>query len=148
MLAPNRPDPLDIVQLPFYLGHTLADLPEVLMGPDLTSGQEARALALLEQIDGLLHQGDPMAQCGELDLELRLLAPGLPGEYLQDEPYAVENLDGHGRLEVVDLGWLQLVVHDDEVSTKLLYRVTDLLRLPATHVGAGVGSVPSLYHRA
>ena len=72
--------------------------------------------------------GQPVAELGQLDLGLALLAVGVLGEDVEDHRGAVDGGAAEELLEVALLGRAQLVVEHDGVGVD---RIGDLAQLPA-----------------
>ena len=89
--------------------------------------------------------GQPVAQQGQLDLGLALLAGGVLGEDVEDHRGAVDGRAAEDLLEVALLGRAELVVEDDGVAVDRLRRVAQLLGLALADVGGRVGRLAALH---
>ena len=104
------------------------------------------AAGLLGQRDAAAAEaGQPVAQQGQLDLGLALLAGGVLGEDVEDHRGAVDGGAAEQLLEVVLLGRGELVVEDDGVAVDLEGDLAELLGLALADVVGGVGRVAPLH---
>jgi hypothetical protein len=86
---------------------------------------------------------EQILELGQLDLELPLPRSGALGENIQNEPGPINHLSTKGGFEISLLGTGQVIVEDDEIHALLADR-PDLLDLPRTDQGAGIGQEPLL----
>ena len=89
--------------------------------------------------------GQPVAQQGQLDLGLALLAVGVLGEDVEDHRGAVDRGATEELLEVALLGRGELVVEHDGVAVGLERDLAQLLGLALADVGGRVGRGAALH---
>ena len=88
----------------------------------------------------------PVAELGQLDLGLALLAVGVLGEDVEDHRGAVDGRAAEDLLEVALLRGRELVVEDDRVGVDRLERdLAELLGLALADVGGRVGRGAALH---
>ena len=92
--------------------------------------------------------GQPVAELGQLDLGLALLAVGVLGEDVEDHRGAVDRGAAQQLLEVELLGGGELVVEHDRVAVGGQRQLAQLLGLALAHVGGRVGRLAPLVDAA
>ncbi|MDQ0745739.1 hypothetical protein QFZ62_003047 [Clavibacter sp. B3I6] len=129
------------------LGHARVDAAAVELDLRLTGSAGSHAgTRAADLASGLArHRVAPSAearqevlQLCELDLGLALAALGVLAEDVEDHGRAVDDLDLHHVLEGAPLAGRELGVGDDGVRADRRHEGTQLLRLAAAEVGAGV----------
>lgn len=88
--------------------------------------------------------GQKIIQLCKLHLQLSLAASSPPGENIENELGAVDHFQVNYFFEVAKLRRGQIIVEDYQIGARAVGEAANLLRLPATHEGRGVGLVGSL----
>ena len=162
-LAPPLRPPLgravavDLAQVALELVDAAHDAPAVDLelgltrapGTDAGAARGRHAAGLLGERAGPAPQPrQPVAELGQLDLRLALLAVGVLGEDVEDHRGAVDGRAAEQLLEVELLGGRELVVEHDRVAVGRQRQLAQLLGLALADVGGRVGGLAPLVDAA